>query len=83
MLFNDSCEIIYSVINVSDIEQYKMLKHTTTLFVLSDHYIQSREWGVIVDQVQTNYHGRLMVPYSVRCDRAVDYKISSLFTDVF
>ena len=33
------------------------LKHTTTLFSLSDHYILSREWRVIVDQVQTNYHG--------------------------
>ena len=29
------------------------LKHTTTLFSLSDHYILSREWIVIVDQVQT------------------------------
>ena len=27
------------------------LKHTTTLFALSDHYILSREWRVIVDQV--------------------------------
>ena len=34
-----------------------MLKHTTTLFPLSDHYILSREWKVIVDQVQTNHHG--------------------------
>ena len=23
-----------------------------------DHYILSREWRVIVDQVHTNYHGR-------------------------
>ena len=30
------------------------LKHTTTLFALSDHYILSREWRVIVDQL----HGR-------------------------
>ena len=37
------------------------LKHTTTLFALSDHYILSREWRDIVDQVQTNYHGRPMV----------------------
>ena len=37
------------------------LKHTTTLLALSDHYILSREWRVIVDQVQTNYHGRPMV----------------------
>ena len=34
------------------------LKHTTTFFSLSDHYTLSREWRVIVDQVQTNYHGR-------------------------
>ena len=33
------------------------IKHTTTLFSLSDHYILSREWRVIVDQVQTSYHG--------------------------
>ena len=40
----------------------QVLKHTTTLFALSDHYILSREWRVIVDQAQTNYyHGRLMV----------------------
>ena len=31
------------------------LKHTTLLFSLFDHYILSR---VIVDQVQTNHHGR-------------------------
>ena len=36
----------------------KQLKHTTTLFNLSDHYILSRKWKVFVDQVQTNYHGR-------------------------
>ena len=35
------------------------LKHTTTLFALSDHYILSREWRVIVDQVQANYHSRV------------------------
>ena len=34
-----------------------IFKHTTTLFSLSDHYILSREWEVIVDLVQTNYHG--------------------------
>ena len=33
------------------------LKHTATLFALSDHYILSREWRVIVNQVQTNYRG--------------------------
>ena len=46
-------------------------KHTTTLFSLSDHDILSRGWRVIVDQVQTNYHGRPMVLQSVRCDRVV------------
>ena len=30
--------------------------NSTTLLSLSDHYILSREWRVIVDQVQTNYH---------------------------
>ena len=34
------------------------LEHTTTLFALSDQYILSREWRVIVDLVQSNYHGR-------------------------
>ena len=38
-----------------------ILKHTITLLSLSDHYILSREWRVIVHQVQTNYHGRPMV----------------------
>ena len=32
---------------------YTQLKHTTTLFFLSDHYILSRWWRVIIDQVQT------------------------------
>ena len=58
------------------------LKHTTALFV-SDHYILSREWIVIVDQVQNNYHGRPMVLKSVRCDRTIDYEGSSLFSNVF
>ena len=44
----------------------------TTLFPLSDHYILSGELGLIVEQVQTNYHG-------IRCDRAVDYEGSSLW----
>ena len=52
-----SIDAHYTVgIRLSDI-----LKHTTTLFSLSDHYILSREWRVIVHQVQTNYHGRPMV----------------------
>ena len=34
------------------------LKHTTTLYSLSDHYILSREWRVIVHQVQINYYVR-------------------------
>ena len=49
-----------------------IVDHTTALFSLSDHYILSRVWRVIADQVQTNYHGRVMVLKSVRCDRAVD-----------
>ena len=40
---------------------HSVLKHATTLFALSDHYIISREWRVIVDQVQTNNHGRPIV----------------------
>ena len=39
---------------------YLQLKHTTTLFYLSVHYILSREWKVIVDQVQINYHGAII-----------------------
>ena len=38
----------------------RILKHTTTLFSLSDYDIPSREWRVNmvnVHQVQTNYHG--------------------------
>ena len=59
------------------------LKHTTTSFSLSDRYILSRGWRVIVDQVQTNYHGRPMVLKLVRCGRDVDYEGSSLCLDVF
>ena len=29
----------------------------SSLFSLFDHYLLSREWRVIVNQVQTNYHG--------------------------
>ena len=32
---------------------YSKLKHTTTLFSLSDHDVLSREWRVIVHQVQS------------------------------
>ena len=41
---------------------YAILKHTTTLFSLSDRDILSREWRVIAEQVglQTNYHARPM-----------------------
>ena len=39
------------------VRYYGLLKYTSTLFSLSDHDILSREWGVIVDQVQTNYCG--------------------------
>ena len=62
---------------------FSRLKHTTTLLSLLDHDILSREWRVIVDQVQTNYHGRPMGLLSVRCDRAVDYEGSSLWSDMF
>ena len=60
-----------------------LLKHTTTLYSLSNHYFPSREWRVIVDLVQTNYHGGPMVLKSVRCDRAIDYEGSSLWSDLF
>ena len=49
--------------------------HYIIFFVRPLAYILSREWRVIVDQVQTNYHGRPMVLLSVRCDRAVDYDL--------
>ena len=35
------------------------------------------------DQIQANYHGRPIVLYSVRCDRAVAYEGSSLCLNVF
>ena len=38
------------------IHLFTILKHTTTLFSLSDHDILSREWRVIVHQVQINYN---------------------------
>ena len=73
-----------------------LLKHTTTLFSVSDHYILSREWRVIVDQVQTNYHGRPVVynrsgvtkeyksiSYAPWCDGPFINKGSSLWSDVF
>ena len=37
-----------------EISRSPVLKLTTTLFSLSDHYILSQEWRVIVDQVHTN-----------------------------
>ena len=40
---------------------YTELKQTTTLLALSDHFILSRGWRVIGDQVQTNHHGRPMM----------------------
>ena len=55
---NSHCPLLFSIVSSWD---YLALKHATTLFSLSDHYILSREWGVIVDQVETNYHGRPMV----------------------
>ena len=43
-------------LEISALWRESLLKHTTTLFALSDHYILSQEWRVIVDNVQTNYH---------------------------
>ena len=43
---------------IAFVARKQWLKHTATLFALSDHYILSREWRVIVDQVQTNYQCR-------------------------
>ena len=57
---------------------YTPIKHTTTLFSLSDHDIISREWRGIVNLVLINYHGRPMVLKSDKCDRAVHYEGSSL-----
>ena len=56
-----------------------------TLIALSDHYILIREWVVIVDLVQNNYHDRSMTLKSVSCDcdRAVDYEVSSFCLNVF
>ena len=51
------------------------LKHTTSLFSLSDHYILSREWRVFVDLAQTNYHGRHMV---YGCEHQTTCNISKL-----
>ena len=52
---------LYHYIEKNLQEPSVLFEHTTTLFSLSDHYILSREWRVIVDQVQTNNHGRPMV----------------------
>ena len=46
---------------IQGLEPEQCLEHTTTLFVLFEHYILSREGRVIVDQVQTNYPGRSIV----------------------
>ena len=42
---------------ISDVDwkQLRILKHTATLFALSDHDILSREWRVIVDQDQSSW----------------------------
>ena len=47
-------------LRLADRAHFHFLKHTATLFALLDHYILRREWGAIVYQVQTNYHGRPM-----------------------
>ena len=63
--FSESGRAMFTPPNLKDMYtyagSYRQLKHTTTLFSLSDHYILSREWWVIVDQLHTNYHGRPMV----------------------
>ena len=63
--FSESGRAMFTPPNLKDVYtsgcSYRQLKHNTTLFSLSDHYILSREWRVIVDQLQTNYHGRPMV----------------------
>ena len=43
------------------------------IFFVRPLYILSREWRVIVDQVQTNYPDKPMEFKSARCDRTVDY----------
>ena len=50
-----------------------MLKNTPTLFSLSNHYIRSLEFRVIVHQVQTNYHDKHMVQKSVLIMRDPHY----------
>ena len=45
------------------------LQHSTSLFALSDNYILSQEWRVIVDLVQINFHGRL---YSIKISQVWD-----------
>ena len=54
--------VIDLVLTTCNQQQDSQANHTTILFSLYDYYILSREWRVIVDQVQTNYHGRSMVP---------------------
>ena len=70
-------------LQVTENYKYHQLKHTTTLFSLTEHDFLSQEWRVIVDQVQTNYNGRhIMVLQSVRFDRAFDFEGSSFWSDV-
>ena len=52
-------QTLYTLLYVGPASQ--SLKHTTSLFSLSEHYILSREWSVIVDLVQISYHVRPMV----------------------
>ena len=52
---------VHNLIHFPCVNRYSSsLKHTTTLFFLCDRDNLSREWRVIVDQVQIN-NGRPMV----------------------
>ena len=45
-------EYKHNLVNVSS--PVPALKHITTLFSLFDHYILSREWGIIFDHYKPN-----------------------------
>ena len=71
------------ILGPSDREALATEIMTEIMPIKTRHCILSREWRVIVDLVQTNYHGMPMVLKSVGCNRAVDHEGSSLCTDVF
>ena len=63
MMMFDDFDLIVSLYMLNRLH-LSQLKHTTTLFSLSDHDILSREWRIIVNQLsslQTSYHGMTMV----------------------